>query len=115
MLFQVSYERLMQEVKLENIEAGQKDSLELEDLGDAWAYYLSSIDRPKTYVFVVLKSELTQIQILNLAPISRLVDRRITESLQLSSIAKSLKRLEDNLQPRQEKIVERIIETTSTE
>ena len=107
MLFQVSYERLIKEVGVEKIKAGDRDSLELEDLGNAWAYYLSSLDRPKDYVFVVLKKDLTKAQELTLGPLSRPVDRRITEGSQLRNISETLQRIEVNLNKiqTQEKII----------
>lgn len=107
LLFQVSYERFMEEIKVEKLTNTQRDSLEREDLGVAYAYYLTSMDRPKTYVFVVLKSELTEVQKINLNPLSRVVDRRITETSRLISIAQSLERIEQQLNNPKEKIIEK--------
>ena len=58
MLFQVSYERFLEEIRNEKIEEGNRNQLEEEDLGNMLAYYLNSLDRPQTYVFVVEKEVL---------------------------------------------------------
>ena len=97
MLFQVSYERLMEEIRNEKIDPNSKDKLEREDLGEAFAYYLTSFDRPKVYVYVVLKSELTDIQANQLFPLSKDVDRRITDNFKLKAIADTLNRIEGQL------------------
>lgn len=111
MLFQVSYGRFIKEIGVEKLKAGDRDSLEVEDLGDGLAYYLTSLDRPKSYVFVVLKKELTNAQRITLEPLSRPVDRRITDDMKLRNISETLKRIEENLNkiPTQGKIIEREI------
>ena len=97
LLFQVSYERFIEEIRVEKLTNKDRDSLEREDLGTAFAYYLSSLDRPKSYVFVVLKSQLTDVHKVNLDPLSRDVDRRITETSRLIAITQSLDRIEQQL------------------
>lgn len=105
--FQVQYDRFLEEIRNEKISEEGKDKLECDDLGDALAYYLTSIDRPKGYVYVVLKSEMTDVQKIQLAPISRLA-KRLTDDSKLIQIAETLKRIEQQLDnPR----VERVIET----
>ena len=104
MLFQVSYERFLEEIRIEKLTNTDRDSLEREDLGNAFAYYLTSMDRPKSYVFVVLKSELTEVQKINLNALSRDVDRRITETTRLIAIAQSLDRIEQQLKRNTNKI-----------
>ena len=108
-LFQVSYERFIEEVQHEKITAGNRNQLELEDLGNMWAFYLNSLDRPQSYVFVISKKEISEIHKQNLFPISKQVDRRITDSISLIAINKTLQRIEENLLklPGKETIIER--------
>ena len=96
MLFQVSYERFKKEIEIEKITEGDRNQLEIEDLGTMFAYYLNSLDRSQTYVFVVEKDEMTDIQKINLNPISR-PSRRIIEDTQLKNISETLQRIEENL------------------
>ena len=115
MLFQISYERLMEEIRNEKIDPNSKDKLELEDLGNAFAYYLTSFDRPKAYVYVVLKSELTDVQKLQLSPLSKPIDRRITDNFKLKAIADTLNRIEGQLIRNPVKIIERVETQVVTE
>jgi len=96
MLFQVSYGRFLEEIKYENVVPGGKSQLECEDLGSLVAYYLYSLDRPITFVFVIKKSEMTDVQKANLAPMSK-QSRRIRDSIQLTAISDALNRIEQNL------------------
>ena len=105
--FQVSYERFLEEIRIEDITETGKDKLECEDLGDALAYYLTSIDRPKGFVYVVLKKELTEVQIMQLKPISRL-SKRIDDSSKLRQMVQTLERIEQSLKIPNEKIIERV-------
>ncbi len=107
MLFQVEYDRFIREIMVEKLKAGDKNVLEVEDLGTMWAYYLNSLDRYQTYVLVVGKNELSSVQKSNLDTIS-LPSKRITETLNLRIINETLKRIENNLNknPTQEKVVE---------
>ena len=95
MLFQVSYERFLEEIKYENVFPGGKSQLECEDLGSLVAYYLYSLDRPVSFVFVIKKSEMTDVQKVNLSPISK-QSIRIRDSVQLTAIADALNRIEQN-------------------
>ena len=104
-LFQISYERFIEEIGNEKITSEGKDKLECEDLGNALAYYLTSFDRPKTYVYVVLKSELTEVQKMTLGPLSKL-SMRITETSRLIAIAQILERIEQALKTNPSKIIE---------
>ncbi len=108
-LFQVSYDRFKQEIIHEKITPESKDKLECEDLGSGFAYYLTSFDRPKTFVYVVLKTEITDVQRVYLTPLSEL-STRITDSSKLMAIAQTLERIELALQtkPLQEKVVETV-------
>ncbi len=109
MLFQVSYDRFKEEIINEKITAEGKDKLECQDLGTGFAYYLSSLDRPKTFVYVVRKSEMTDVQKVYLIPLSKL-STRLTEDSKLMAIAQTLERIELALKtkPLQEKVVETI-------
>ena len=114
MLFQVNYERFLEEIRIEKLTNKDRDSLEREDLGNALAYYLTSLDRPKAYVYVVLKDELTDVQRLQLSPLSKPIDRRITDNFKLKAIADTLNRIEGQLIRNPVKIIERV-ETQVTE
>lgn len=96
MLFQVDYDRFLEEIKNEKIQPGDKNQLELEDLETMWAYYLNSLDRPQTYVFVVGKDEITDVQKINLNSMSKL-SKRIKDESQLVNISETLKRIEENM------------------
>ena len=108
MLFQVDYDRFIREIAVEKIKPGDRNVLEIEDLGDNFAYYLNSLDRHQTYVLVVEKEELSHVQKSNLDSMS-MPSRRITETTNLRIINETLKRIEENLNkiPTQEKIIER--------
>ncbi len=113
MLFQVSYERFLKEIGFEKITKEGKDKLEMEDLGDVFAFYLSSFDRPKEFVYVVNKKEFTGVQQLQLLPLSR-PSVRIRDSNPLK-IIEVLNRIEQRLQePLRERVIERVIERVET-
>ncbi len=84
MMFQVSYKRFLEEIRIENITPEGKDKLEVEDLDDMFAYYLVSIDRNKTFVFVASKTELSPTQKMYLDSISRSSKRVIDIALKKS-------------------------------
>ena len=100
MLFQVDYDRFIEELNIEGITNESKDKLEVEDLGTMFAFYLNSIDRNKEFVFVVGKSEFTPVQQAQLAPISK-KSVRIREDFELKKINEKLERIEKNLTPAQ--------------
>ncbi len=108
MIFLVSYERFLEEIRIENIDDKSKNKLELEDLGDMFAYYLIPFERKQSFVFVVSKKELTAVQKINLDPISK-PSKRIIEDTQLKNISETLTRIEENLLklPGKETIIER--------
>ena len=107
--FQVSYERFLREINIENIREDSKDKLEREDLSTGFAYYLTSPDRAKGFVYIVTNEELTDVQRIQLNPIS-LESKRITDSIQLIKMTQLLERIDINTTiPIREKI-----ETTST-
>ena len=110
MIFQVSYERFLEEIRFEKIGQGAKDQLEVEDLGSMFAYYLICFQRNKTFVFIVEKSEITEVIKFELNSKSK-PSRRIIEDTQLKSISESLKRIEENMNklPIRERIIEREI------
>ena len=96
MLFQVSYDRFLEEIRHEKMQPGDKNQLECEDLGSLVAYYLYSLDRPVAFVFVISKDELTDVQRIQLAEISK-QSKRIRDSVQLTAISDALERIEKNL------------------
>jgi len=96
MLFQVSYGRFLEEVRHEKMEPGDINQLECEDLGTLVAYYLYSLTRPVAFVFVIKKSQMTDVQKMELAPKSK-QSRRIRDSVQLTTISDALNRIEQNL------------------
>ncbi len=110
MLFQVSYERFLEEIRAEKITEQDKNKLEIEEMEDVLAYYLSSLDRNKSFVFVVGKDEITDVQKFQLNPISK-PSKRITDSDELKNISKKLTQIEEQLNklPIREKIIEREI------
>jgi len=111
MLFQVKYDRFIRELGVEKIKPGDKNVLEIEDLGTMLAYYLNSLDRHQTYVLVVGKEELSPVQKSNLDSMS-MPSRRITETTNLRIINKTLERIEQSLKsPLKERVIEKI-ETT---
>ncbi len=107
MLFQVSYKRFLEEIRFEKIGSENKDTLEVEDLGTMFAFYLESIDRPKEFVFVVSKQEISDVQKAQLFPISK-PSVRIRETLELKKINETLEKIEQSLK---NPVIERIIET----
>ncbi len=107
MLFQVSYKRFLEEIRFEKIGSENKDTLEVEDLGTMFAFYLESIDRPKEFVFVVSKQEISAVQKAQLFPISK-PSVRIRETLELKKINETLEKIEQSLK---NPVIERIIET----
>ena len=107
MLFRVDYDRFIREIGVEKIKPGDRNVLEIEDLGTMWAYYLNSLDRYQTYVLVVGKDELSDIQKSNLDAMS-MPSNRITETMDLRIINETLKRIEQQLNNPKEKIIEKI-------
>ena len=96
MLFQVSYERFIEEIRHEKMEPGDINQLECEDLGTLVAYYLYSLTRPIAFVFVIKKDKMTDIQKMELAPISK-QSIRIRDSVELTAISDALQKIEQNL------------------
>jgi len=96
MLFQISYNRFLDEIRHEKIEPGDINQLEVEEIGNLLAYYLTSITRKIAFVFVVEKSKITDVQKLQLDNISK-PSRRIRDSVELSNISDTLARIEQNL------------------
>ena len=108
MLFQISYERFLEEIRIESIDDKSKNKLEREDLGDRLAYYLVPFERKQIFVFVVSKKEITAVQRFNLNPLSR-PSKRIVDETQLKAISETLKNIEESLfkLPIRERIIER--------
>ena len=85
MIFQVSYERFLEEIRFEKIGQGAKDQLEVEDLGNMLVYYLVCFERKKTFIFVVEKSEMTEVMKYELNSKSK-PSRRIKNNQELRQI-----------------------------
>jgi len=95
LLFLVTHERFLQEIRNEKLDVNSKDKLEVEDLGSSFAYYLTSFDRPKAFVYIVEKDELTDVQQLYLNSLSS-QSIRITDSTQLTKITELLTKIDQN-------------------
>lgn len=106
-MFLVNYGRFLEEIRNEKITEIGKDKLECEDMGNSLAYYLTSFDRPKTFVYVVEKTGLTAVQIAQLKPLSKL-SVRIRDDSKFIVIAKALRRIEEELKRSKGKVIERI-------
>ncbi len=115
MLFQLSYERFLEEIRNEKVQPGDKNQLECEDLGNLVAYYLFSLDRPIAFVFVIKKDDMTDVQKFELSPISK-QSMLIRESVQLTTISDALEKIEQNLKitPQTKKTQEQIQSITNT-
>lgn len=93
MLFQVSYERFLEEVRFEKIGQGAKDQLEVEDFGDMLIYYLVCFERNKTFIFVVNKNEIDEVMKFQLNSISKPSRRIIDKQMELKQIIVLLQEL----------------------
>ena len=96
LLFQVSYERFLEEIHHEKMQPGDKNQLELEDLGNMFAYYLTSLDRKIGFVFVIEKKKMSDVQKVQLNSMSK-PSKRIRDSVQLTVISDALERIEQTL------------------
>ncbi len=111
MLFQVSFERFMEEVRRENISSETRNKVEKEDFGNLIAYYLVPFELRKQYVFVATKDELPRVHMIRLEEISE-PSKRITDSSSLKNISNTLIRLEEEFK---KGTVREIIRETVTE
>ena len=101
MIFQVSYERFLEEIRFEKIGQGAKDQLEVEDLGNMLVYYLVCFERKKTFIFVVEKSEMNETMKYELNHKSK-PSRRIKNNQELRQIIILLERIENKLEKENE-------------
>ena len=101
MIFQVSYERFLEEIRFEKIGQDAKDQLEVEDLGNMLVYYLVCFERKKTFIFVVEKSEMTEVMKYELNSKSK-PSRRIKNNQELRQIIMLLEKIENKLEKENE-------------
>ncbi len=97
LLFTVSYERFLEEIRIEKIAESDRNKLEREDLGSQLAYYLTSLDRKIAFVYVVSKKDITDVQKIQLDPISK-NSIRVRDNLELRNISAKLEKIEQALQ-----------------
>ena len=93
-IFQVTFERFMDEVRVEHISSETKNEVELEDLGDMIVLYFVPFELRKAFMTVVEKSELNKVQKLQIAEISK-PSKRVVDDNKLKDISDSLIRLEE--------------------
>lgn len=106
MLFQVSYDRFLEELRFEKIDETSKDKLEREESDTVFTFYLSSFDRKKHFVYVVTKKEFTDVQKAQLIPLSKPSVRIQDSNLKVIEL---LNKIEQRLsEPLRERVIERI-------
>ena len=106
MLYQITLERFKDEIRVEDL-SKTRNTIEVEDLGTNLALYFTPINSSKTYVAVVEKVNLTEVDKINFRPFSKPV-KRIMDSTELKNITNALNRIETNLmKPPKETIIER--------
>lgn len=93
-IFQVTFERFMDEVRTENIDKDSKNKVELEDLGDMIVLYLVPFELRKVFMTVLEKSEISDVQQLQIQEISK-PSKRFVDETKLKDISDSLLRLEE--------------------
>ncbi len=93
-IFQVTFERFMEEVRVENINSESKNEVELEDIGDMIILYFVPFELRKAFMTVIEKSELNNVQKLQIAEISK-PSKRVVNNSKLKDISDSLLRLEE--------------------
>ena len=95
-MFQVSFDRFMEEVIEEGITENSRNKIECEDLGESLAYYLVPLGINKVYVTVLKKDEITPMHEQRLKGII-VVSKRITQEGALRSISEQLASIEEAL------------------
>lgn len=106
MLFQVTYDRFVEEITQEKISPEGRNEVEKEELKDLVIYYLVPLEQRKVFVYIAKKDELTEVQKFNLDSVSK-ISKRLTDDSGLKDVTETLNKIEQNLR----KIPE--IETTS--
>ena len=91
-LFEITYERFLDEVSRSKLSPDGNNKIEMEDLDTMFAFYLTPIGLNKTYVTVVEKTQITDVQKMNLLPFAKPA-RRINEVADLKNISEALKNL----------------------
>ena len=95
-LFEITYERFIDEIEKTGVLGGGRNPIEVEEKGEMLIFYVTLPDINKTYTTVIAKDKITDVQKLNLMPKSKPA-RRITEDSDLKNISESLVRIEENL------------------
>jgi hypothetical protein len=101
-LFEVTFDRFLDEMKQAKLMPNGFNKIEAEDLGEMYAFYLTLVGISKTYVTVIEKDKITGVQKMNLSPYSK-PSRRIiqTNEIKLKLISDSLFRIEEELKKTQ--------------
>ena len=96
-LFEITFERFLDEVRREKLSPDGHNQLEMEDLGNnMYAFYLTIVGINKTYVTVVEKERITDFHKMNLMPVSKPA-RRINETADIKTVSETLKNLAELL------------------
>ena len=91
-LFEITYERFLDEVRNAKLTPGGQNKIEMEDLNNLYAFYLTEVGIDKTYVTIVEKEKITDFQKMNLIPLCKPA-RRVKESADLKNMSEILKNL----------------------
>ena len=96
-LFEITFERFLDEIKREKISPDGHNTIEMEDVGNGmFAFYLTIVGIDKTYVTVVEKEKITDFHKMNLLPVSKPA-RRINETADIKTVSETLKNLAELL------------------
>lgn len=93
-IFQVTFERFMDEVREEKIVPEGRNKIEFEELKEVIALYLVPLELNKVFMAVIEKSELTDVQKLQINEISK-PSKRFVDDSKPKDISASLLRLEE--------------------
>lgn len=93
-LFEISYLRFLDEVRHAKLIPNGTNKIEEEDLGEMFAFYLTPVGIDKTYVTVIEKNKITDVQRSTLMAFAKPA-RRIKDNV-LSDISQTLLRMEED-------------------
>lgn len=79
MLFEVTFDRFMEEVRDENIGPDTRNFVEVEEIGEMFVFYLVKLELDKQFVTRVKKEELTDVQRVQIMSLSKPSIRVIEE------------------------------------
>ena len=71
MLFEVTFDRFMEEVRDENISSDTRNFVEVEEIGEMFVFYLVKLELDKQFVTRVSKKELTDVQRVQIMSLSK--------------------------------------------